>query len=157
MRRWYGARWWHLAAVLLSFVVAAYSISRVLDDPTLFRLAVWFVGAAVVWDFVLGPLYALVDAGARRALRATPDAVVSPLNYLRVPVVLSTALLLVWTPLVFQRSEAIYRAKSGLLQDPYLERWLGVTGVLFGLSALAYVVALLRARRRAALRQDAPR
>ena len=142
----YGAQPWHLLALLACFVVSAYAVSRVFGDRTaLVRIAIWFVGAAVVWDLVLGPLYALADRGLR-PLRRVAVRGVAVRNYVRVPALVSSLLLLVWTPLIFQRSEQIYRLKAGLVQDPYLERWAAVTAVLFALSAVAYAVAVLRRR-----------
>ena len=144
--RRYGAHLWHLLVMLGLAAVTAYTVSRLLGDPVLWRIALWFVGAAVVWDLLLGPLYAGADAGLRAVLGRVRAGGVRPLNYVRVPAVLSSLLLLVWAPLVLQRSEEVYRVKSGLVQDPYLERWLLVTAALFLLSGLAYAVALLRAR-----------
>ena len=146
--RLYGAAPWHLATMLALAAVTAYAVSRLVGDPALWRIAVWFVGAAVVWDLVLGPLYAVADAAWRPVSRRLQVRGVRPLNYVRVPVLLSSLLLLVYAPLVLQRSEGIYQAKSGLSQDPYLGRWLALTAALFALSAVAYVVALVRAGRR---------
>lgn len=145
--RLYGARVWHLLVLLALAAVTAYAVSRLLDDPALWRIALWFVGAAVVWDLLLGPAYAAADAGLRAVLGRLRTRGVRPLNYVRVPAALSSLLLLVWAPLILQRSEGVYRAKTGLTQDPYLDRWLVVTAVLFAAAAAAYVVAVLRARR----------
>ncbi len=147
--RLYGARPWHLLALLACFAVTAYAVSRLLDDrPALVRIAVWFVGAAVVWDLVLGPLYLLADRGLRPLERVGLRGV-GVRNYVRVPALVSSLLLLVWAPLIFQRSEQVFQLKAGLVQDPYLERWAGVTAALFSLSAVAYAVAVLRRRGRA--------
>jgi uncharacterized membrane protein YuzA (DUF378 family) len=144
-RRRYGASWWHLLSLLACFALTGYAVSRLFGDSTaLVRIAIWFVGAAVVWDLVLGPLLALADAGLRR-LRLGP---VPPVNYLRVPALLSLLLLVVWAPLIFERSAFVYEMKSGLSSQPYLGRWVAVTVVLFAVSAVAYAVAVWRARRR---------
>jgi hypothetical protein len=149
--RLYGAKPWHLMVLLACFALTGYAVSRLLDDlPTLIRIAIWFVGAAVVWDLLVGPAFALADRLLRPALRAVRPRGVPALNYVRVPALVSALLLIVWAPLILQRSEFVFRLKAGLLQDPYLERWLAVTGALFALSAVAYAVALLRARRRTA-------
>ena len=148
--RLYGAHPWHLLTLLASFAVTGYAVTRLLEDTgALVRIVVWFIGAAVVWDLVLSPLLSLVDAGARPVLRSVRLGGVAALNFVRFPALLSLLLLLIWTPLVFQRSEQIYRSKSGLSQDPYLERWLLVTAALFALSFVAYSVAVLRAKRSA--------
>ena len=144
--RRYGARPWHLLTLLASFAVTAYAVSRLFDDRTaLVRIAIWFIGAAVVWDLVVGPLYALADRGLR-PLQHVGVRGVALRNYVRVPALVSTLLLIVWAPLIFQRTEQIYRLKSGLLEDPYLDRWAAVTVVLFALSAVVYALAVLRRR-----------
>jgi hypothetical protein len=143
--RRYGASPWHLLAVLAGLLLSAYVVSRLADNPSLLRIAVWFVGAAIVWDLVGGPLIALVDR-LLLPLRSRPRRV-SLLNHVRVPALLSGLLLIVWTPLIFQRSEQIFRLKAGLTQNPYLDRWLVITAVLVALSALVYAVRLARAGR----------
>lgn len=147
MARRYGASAWHLVTMLGLAAVTAYAVSRLLGDPALIRIAAWFVGAAVVWDLLLGPLYAGADAALRPVSRRLRVQGVRPLNYVRVPALLSSLLLVVYAPLVLQRSEGVFSAKSGLSQDVYLGRWLGVTAALFGVSAVLYLVAVLRARR----------
>ncbi len=142
MRR-YGASGWHLAALLGCFALTGYTVTRLLDDTSsLLQIVLWFVGAAVVWDLVLGPALALADRGLRSAV---PH--VRALNHLRFPAGLSLLLLAVFAPLVFSRTEQRYRAKTGLTEDPYLERWAAVTAALFAASALAYGVRVVRARR----------
>ena len=143
MRR-YGASRWHLAALLGCFTLTGYTVSRLLaDTSSLLQIVLWFVGAAAVWDLVLGPALALADRGLRRAV---PD--VRALNHLRFPAGLSLLLLAVFAPLVLQRTEQRYQAKTGMTEDPYLERWVAVTVALFAASALAYAARVVRARRR---------
>ncbi len=146
--RLYGAAPWHLATMLALGAVTAYAVSRLLGDPALWKIALWFVGSAIVWDLLLGPLYAGADAALRPLSRRLRVRGVRPLNYVRVPVLLSSLLFLVYAPLILQRSESVYQLKAGLSQDPYLERWLAVTAVLFGVSAVLYAVAVVRAGRR---------
>lgn len=141
-QRLYGERPRQLVVLLGCFVVAAYAASRVVGTPPALRIAVWFVGAAVVWDLVVAPLLALADRG----LQALPGPV-QPLNYVRVPLALSGLLLVVFAPSILQRGEQPYAAASGLDQQPYLGRWLLVTAVLGAGAALAYAVEVLRARR----------
>lgn len=149
LRRRYGAGPVHLVAVVGCLVVAGYAVTRVLDDlPVLVRIGVWFVGAAVAWDLVLGPLLALGDRGLRAGLRR-PVAGVVPLNFVRVPLLVSGALLLVSAPLVLRRSTEVYARQTTLSQDPYLGRWLTVTAVLCAVSALLFAAAVVRRRRSA--------
>lgn len=143
-RRLYGASGWHLVALLACFALTAYAVSRLLDDlPVLLRIAIWFVGAALVWDLVLGPALALAD----RLLRPLQRLRVPALNYVRIPGLVSLLLLAVWLPVILQRSEQVFRTKAGLSQDPFLGRWVAISAVLFAGSALLYGVAVLRSRR----------
>ncbi len=150
-RRLYGERPLHLLVLLACFAVSAYAASRLVGDPAALRIAAWFLGAAIAFDLLLAPGMALADRvllalrGAGRPRRARA---VSPVNFVRVPVAFSGLLLLVYAPVIFQRSEEPYRAASGLDQEPYLERWVAITAVVFAVAALAYAVAVLRARRR---------
>ncbi len=152
-RRLYGDRPLQLITLLGCFAVSGYAASRLFGDAAALRIAAWFLGAAIVFDLVLSPLLALADR-VLLALRGGRDTVrgrrgrVSPVNYVRVPVLLSGLLLLVYAPVIFRRSEEPYRAASGLDQEPFLERWVAITAGIFAVAALAYAVAVLRARRR---------
>ncbi|MEX2290013.1 MAG: hypothetical protein WD794_06770 [Mycobacteriales bacterium] len=146
--RAYGAAPWHLLVLLGCFALTAYTVGRLLDDlPVLVRITIWLVGAAVVWDLLLGPALALADRGLQPLHRVRVRGV-RALNYVRVPALLSALLLVVWAPLILQRAAPTFAVKSGLSPDPYLERWAGVTAALLVLSATAYALAVLRAGRR---------
>lgn len=147
-REHYGAGPIHLLALLAAFAVAAYALSRALDltgNPD--RIVLWLGGSIVAHDLVLFPIYALLGAiaagmfvpgGRRSRLR------VAALNHLRVPALLSGLLLLVWFPLIAGKGERSFMRVSGLSKDVYFGRWLLITAVLFGGSALLFA---LRARR----------
>ncbi|MQY15467.1 hypothetical protein SRB5_56490 [Streptomyces sp. RB5] len=126
-----------LALLLASFALTVYAGIRLLADDW-FGVALWFVGAAVLHDLVLFPLYSALDR-----------AVVRKSNYVRVPAYLSGLLLIVFFPLVFRLSPG-YESASLRSADGYLFNWLGLTGALFALSALLYAV---RARRSATNRR----
>lgn len=151
-RSLYGAGPVHLVGLLLTFVVALYAFVRVYDADSQFwwRYALWFVGAAVVHDLVLAPAYLAADRGLRRLRAARPTMSPGAVNYVRVPVVLSGMLFLVFGASILQRGEAAFGVAAGKDQDPFLGRWLVVTAVLFAGSAVAYGVSRLRASRRAA-------
>ena len=142
MRRFtdfYGARPAHLLVLLACVVLAAYAGSLLLGDPALLTMLVWFVGAAVVHDLVLFPVYTLAD----RALSRLPLPV---LNHLRVPLLGAGLTFLVFLPGIIRQGGATHLAATGLDQAPYLGRWLVLVAVLFGVSALAYGVRLLTTR-----------
>ncbi len=60
------------------------------------------------------------------------------LNYVRIPVIFSLLLLMTFFPMILGLSEPELHQASGLTTEPYLWRWLGVTGVMFATSAAAY-------------------
>ncbi|MFE4052224.1 hypothetical protein [Streptomyces sp. YIM B13518] len=126
--------------LLCSFALCAYAGVRLLDGDW-FMVALWFVGAAVVHDLVLLPLYAAAD---RVLVKGTGRRWV---NYVRVPAALSGLLLLVWFPLITGRVSERYAGVAGLSADGYAVRWLIVTAVLFGGSAVVFAVRVRRGRR----------
>lgn len=139
LRRRYGEGPLHLLLLAASFSLAGYAGIRLLDGEPV-AVAVWFVGAALVHDLLLVPLYAAADRGLRALCGPIPDQV----SFVRVPALLSGLLLLVWFPLIAGRVER-YGPATGLPADVFLGRWLLLTAALFGASAAS---ALLRARRR---------
>ncbi|CAL9507617.1 hypothetical protein SUDANB105_03545 [Streptomyces sp. enrichment culture] len=132
-----------------SFALAGYAGVRLLADDW-FGVALWFVGAALLHDLVLLPLYAALDRAAVRGLDAARRREWVP--YVRVPGALSGLLLLVWFPLISGMVERRYRLGTGLPADVFLARWLLITAVLFGGSAL---LLALRVRRAAKYRPPA--
>jgi hypothetical protein len=139
--RLYGASPLHLAGQLACFVVAGYAAVQLLGARPA-AVLLWFVGAAVLNDVLLAPLYLLLDRSGRRR-RGFP----SWWNHVRVPAAISLLLLLVWFPEIARRSRS-YPRLTGLDASVYLGRWLAVSGALFVLSALALGVGRLRAARR---------
>ncbi|WP_244204462.1 hypothetical protein [Streptomyces africanus] len=139
-----------LLLLACSFALAAYAGVRLLAGDW-FGVALWFVGAALLHDLVLLPLYAALDRAVVRGLGARREWV----PYVRVPAALSGLLLLVWFPLVSGMVERRYRSGTGLPADVFLARWLLITAVLFGGSALLLAVRLLRVRRAAKRRPPA--
>jgi hypothetical protein len=152
--RWYGANPLHLLTLIASFALAGYAAEKLLPRDTE-AIAIWFIGAVIGHDLLLMPLYTIADLSVLavfRHRRQQQPPVVSWINYLRVPAVLSGTLLLIWFPLIF-RLPSHYAALTGLPIDPYMTHWLAVTGVLFLLSAVALAVRLsTRPFRRAARR-----
>ncbi|HEX3959864.1 MAG TPA: hypothetical protein VHZ03_25055 [Trebonia sp.] len=149
--RWYGANPLHLLALAGCFALAGYAADRLVPSNPL-GVGIWFLGAVVGHDLVLMPLYSLADWPAaavfrRHAVRL--PAVVPWINYLRVPAVLSALLLLVWFPLIL-RLHTRYQASTTLSPEPFLWHWLGVTGALFLLSAVAFALRVRFLRRPAA-------
>lgn len=134
-----------LLLLACSFALAGYAGVRLLADDWS-AVALWFVGAALLHDLVLLPLYAMADRVAVRSLEAAGHR--AWVLYVRVPAALSGLLLLVWFPLIGGRVEERYRSATGMSADGFLARWLLITAALFGGSAL-----LLALRRRSGLRR----
>lgn len=128
-----------LLLLACSFALAAYAGVRLLADDWL-GVALWFVGAALLHDLVLVPLYAVADRALVRGLGAVRRRELVP--YVRVPTALSGLLLLVWFPLISGRVEVRYRSATGLSADVFLARWLLITAVLFGGAALLLLLRL---------------
>jgi hypothetical protein len=138
--RRYGASPLHLAGVVASLAVAGYAAVRLLGARPA-AVALWFVGAAVLHDLVLAPLYGLLDRAGRRRRGVPPWW-----NHVRVPAEVSLLLLLVWFPEITRRRTQ-YTRLSTLDGSVYLGRWLAVSGAVFALSALVLALGRLRARR----------
>jgi hypothetical protein len=137
-----------LLLLACSFALAGYAGVRLLADDW-FQVALWFVGAALVHDLVLLPLYAVADRLVVRSLGAAGHREWA--LYVRVPAALSGLLLLVWFPLISGRVADHYPSATGLSGDGFLARWLLISAVLFGGSAL-----LLASRLRRATKQRPP-
>ncbi len=133
MRARYGRGPLHLAGHLVFFALAGYAFAQIAGIANAWRVVAWLVGAVVLHDFVLWPLYTAAD-------RVAP-------HVLRVPAVLSLVVALAFLPMLGERGEGAYRRVSGLEWSGYLQRWLVLTAVLFAVTGL---VALARrsARRR---------
>ncbi|MFD4407662.1 hypothetical protein ACFWPH_33335 [Nocardia sp. NPDC058499] len=154
MKRFYGAHPLHLLASLACFALVGYVIAligpKALWNPDVWwqSILVWFLGAIIAHDLLLFPLYALADRSLSAGLRAvggrrsTRRPEVPALNYIRVPFLGSGLLLLLFFPGIIQQGQATYLAATGQTQQPYFGRWLLLTAVLFGLSAVVYATRL---------------
>ena len=152
--RRYGARPGHLALLLACFALAGYAASFLLGDPALLTVLVWFVGAAVVHDLVLFPLYATADRLLTAALPRLPRLRVPIVNHIRVPALGTGLTLLMFLPGIIRQGAVTHLAATGLDQQPYLGRWLLLTAGLFVASGLVYGARLLLARRRSLVIDD---
>ncbi|CAM5714309.1 Lipoprotein OS=Streptomyces aurantiogriseus OX=66870 GN=GCM10010251_01880 PE=4 SV=1 [Streptomyces aurantiogriseus] len=131
-----------LLLLAASFALAGYAGVRLLADDW-FGVAVWFVGAALLHDLVLLPLYAVADRAVVQGIGAAGHREWA--MYVRVPAALSGLLLLVWFPLISGMVDRRYRLGTGLSPEGFLARWLLITAVLFGGSALLLALRLRRA------------
>ncbi|MGP4014815.1 hypothetical protein [Saccharopolyspora sp. 5N708] len=155
LARWtrcYGAGPLHLVVLLGCFALTGYVFWQLLAEPLLVRILVWFAAAIILHDLVFFPLYALGDRALTSAVhrsRSTPRPRVSPVNYIRVPILAAGLLLLLFLPGIIQQGAPTYLAATGQTQAPFLARWLLITLGLFAASALLYAIRLASAHRRA--------
>ncbi len=151
----YGSSPLHLAVAGAAFLIAAYAGFRALQKGPALSQGEWFLGAILLHDMVLIPVYSAVliglfyVIGGRAAREGTPLSRVRllVLNHLRVPAGLALLLLLVFFPLVLGLSESGLMGVSGLSTEPYLPRFLFLTLALFAISAALLALRLLRGRR----------
>jgi len=137
LRSHYGDTPLHLLAHLASFALVGFVLLQILDTRAVGQIALWFLGAVILHDFLLLPFYSGID---RVGSRLGPAV-----NYLRVPLALSALMLLVYFPLILRRSTGNLDGVSGAPHEGYLGRWLLVSAVLFVVSAVLYVVRRRRA------------
>lgn len=149
LRRHYGAGPVHLVLSAACLAFAGYLVWVVLPAPNSARILIWLALAAGVHDIVLWPVYTVFDRAITRARgRERSQPAVPWVNHVRVPVVLCAVMLLISFPLVLRHSEPAYHTASGLTEQPYLGRWLVLSGAAFGASALLYLVRLLVSKQR---------
>jgi hypothetical protein len=166
-RRRYGASPLHFLAFAASIAVTGAAVKGWLDEPAISirYILIWFVGAIIAHDLIVLPLYSALDrlvlassrrtAGRHAAPRPPEQGATEPAPprspgwvYVRVPLILSALLLLVFGAEILREGNATFHLASGHTQDVYLQRYLIVVGVLFLLSGLAYVRSSSRASSR---------
>nr|MDT0659608.1 hypothetical protein [Micromonospora sp. DSM 115978] len=148
-----GKRMGGLAVGWLSTLVGCFAITgwvlfRVAGEAGSVRMLVWFVAAAVVHDLVLFPSYALADRVLNRLVRVLPgDRIQRPVlvNHVRVPVLASGLLLLVFLPGILGLGGGTYQAATGRPPGSDWGRWLLISATIFAVSAVWLVVRLVRA------------
>lgn len=149
----YGARGLHLLLMLATFALGAYTVLELgldeLWEPDVWwqSILVWFLGAVLIHDLVLFPLYALADRLLGGILRRRPEPGHDPgvpiVNHVRVPVLAVGLLFLLFFPGIIEQGAPSYARATGQTQEPFLERWLLLSAAIFGLSAVTYAVRLV--------------
>jgi hypothetical protein len=154
--RMYGAHPLHLLALLTCFAFVGYVINTVgvhelWSGHTWWQtILVWFVGAIVLHDLLLFPLYTVahhsLGAGWRAVKGRLPatHARVASINYIRTPLLASALLFAVYVPGIIEQGGSTYRRATGLTQQPFLGRYLLLIAALFAISAVAYAIRTWR-------------
>ncbi|GAA3547425.1 hypothetical protein GCM10022222_33800 [Amycolatopsis ultiminotia] len=151
VRRLYGAHPLHLLILLGCFFLAGYAAINLSADAQWPYIALWFAGAVIAHDFVLFPLYALADrliTGRRRPEPKPGPRRIAVVNHVRIPLLASGLLLLLFFPGIIAQGSDTFTAATGQTQEPFLARWLVLSAGFFALSAVLYLVRTRRARER---------
>jgi hypothetical protein len=150
-RRFYGENPMHLLALLGCFALVGAVVLELYPNPSAPLILLWFVGAVIAHDLVLYPLYALADRSlvvarwARRRVSARAVSVAAT-NHIRLPVMGSVLVGLIWLPTISGHAAFVAYFASDLPPTvDFVERWLLITAALFLLSAVVYAVRLGRA------------
>ena len=148
-RRFYGSHPLHLLALLGCFALVGAVLTYVVPDPSAWWLLVWFAGAVIAHDLVLYPLYALADRSlvlARWARRRVSDrpVTVAATNYVRLPVLASAVLGLVYLPTISGNGAGAFVFSAGRVPADHVTRWLLLTAGFFLVGAVLYAARLGR-------------
>lgn len=144
LRGVYGEGLLHLLGHLAFFALTAYVVVQLADTRSAFTILLWVVGAALIHDLVLMPAYAIADRATRRAIPRLPVPIV---NHVRFVVVVAGALFVVWFPTFLGKANNNLARNAGMEPGDHLRSWLLVTAGLAAMSAIAYGVRVVRARR----------
>jgi hypothetical protein len=141
LRARYGAGPAHLLVLVASFAIAGAAVVGWVQRPRdLEGVLIWFAAAVALHDFVLLPLYSLLD---RITIAHLP---VRSAAYVRVPAIISGLLMLVLFPTILGFGAHRAQAASGIAEHGYFLRWLLLTAALFLASAIAYALGPSRRR-----------
>lgn len=142
LARLYGDSPVHLLAHLVLLPLAVWAVLTYADFRGAGAALVWFIGALIAHDLVLLPFYSVLDRVVVKArLRG-----IRVVNFVRAPAFVSASLFLAFAPMILREGYSTLAFVSGREPEGYTTRWLLATAILFGLSALALAVQVLRAK-----------
>lgn len=149
VRTFYGEHPLHLIVLLACFALTGYVVMHVATYALWPRILIWFVGAVIAHDFVLFPVYAVLDRSATSLLgllrehrREGVTPRVPVVNYLRIPALGAGLTLVLFLPGLIRQGEPEYSLATGQTQQPYLQRWLLLCAAMFVVSAVVYAIRL---------------
>ncbi len=154
----YGSHQLHLLTMLAGFALFGYVVVTAKlsmlwkpEGAWWQSMVVWFAAAFIAHDFLLFPIYACADRilgswTTRPRRRTRPRVPVR--NYVRVPVLGSGLLFLMFFPGIIRQGAPLFAEDTGLTQHPFLGRWLLLTAEMLAVSGLVYAVRISLAYRR---------
>lgn len=144
-KRRYGAGLLHLLTHLAGTAIAAYALIQLLGEKRWVNFLAWFLGAALLHDLVLLPVYSVLDRLARLRADIGPGRDHVPIvNHIRAPALISGLLMLIYFPLILGPAGPQYVSATGHHPTGYLRNWLLITAALFVSSALIYAIRVWR-------------
>ena len=145
-KRVYGESPLHLLGQLVAFVIAVYAFTQAVEvgSTDVKSLLIWFLAGALLHDLLFVPIYLGLDRVARRGVADHAQRRVRLINHIRYPGAISGVMFLTLFPLIIGRAKPNYVRLTGEQPPDWLGRWLLVTAVVFGISALAYAVRVRR-------------
>lgn len=145
-KRVYGESPLHLLGQLVAIAITIYAIRQIIGVASTDRmnLFVWLVAGAVLHDLIFVPVYLVLDLVTRLGIRDHHHLSVRAINHIRFPAAISGVMLLALFPLILGKNEEPFMRAAGEAPPDYLSRWLLITAIVFGVSALAYAVRLRR-------------
>lgn len=134
LKRLYGAHPLHLVVLLGCLALAGHAALGTRVNPGWMLMAIWFAAALLAHDLVLFPAYAAADRLLVGALGARR------INHVRIPLMGCALTFVLFLPGIVKQGADTYFAATGLTQEPYLARWLGLCAGMFAVSALLFVL-----------------
>jgi hypothetical protein len=154
-RRCYGASPLHLVGHLLALAIIAFAVDRIVSgggvSSAVQKMLMWYLGLVIAHDLIFVPLYTGLDRVVHRALvrlSSRRRAGIAMINHVRVPLMISGLLLIIYGPLIARLSDPDYFAVTGHHLEHYLRNWLLITGVLFLGSGAIYLLRVSRLKTR---------
>jgi len=149
MKAKYGRSPLHLLGHLAALAFVGWALLQAFEMSRFAYFVAWMIGAVLLHDALLWPLYSVMDRVVRTAdgLATGHGRRLSALNHVRVPVGMWLVLGLVYLPVILERGEGNFTRVSGQTWDGHLGRWLLTGAVLFAASAILYGIRVARASR----------
>ena len=146
VRREYGAGPLRVTTALATLMLSGYALLELFHHAKPLEIAAWLAGMLIGHDLVFFPAYSLLGLIANPGRRDRPRSPVriSAINHLRIPALFAGLTLLVWAPLILRLDPTRYHVDTAQDVQPYLGRWLLVSGAMFAASAILFAIRVRR-------------
>ncbi len=137
----YGESLLHLLGVLICYALVTYASIKLFGVVSLW-IALAFPAGVIVHDFILFPVYRKVDqwlSAYQEKQQENGTDSIRWINYVRFPLMTSLLLFFCYFPLILRLPEDRH-LDTGLSPEPYLYRWLIVSGTLMAGAIITYYI-----------------